>query len=53
MKERAIGNTLAYKGVLTKQGTYIIAILGTGILNNCRMDVASASSHYSDPDVDS
>ena len=32
--EGTIENTLPEKGILTKQGTYIMAILGTGILNN-------------------
>ena len=36
-KEGTIGNTLPEKGVLTKQGTYITAILGTGILNNLHL----------------
>ena len=33
-KEGTIGNTLPQKGILTKQGTYIMTILGIGILNN-------------------
>ena len=33
-KEGTIGNTLPLMGILTKQGTYIMAILWTGILNN-------------------
>ena len=33
-KERAIWNTLPYKGILTKQGTYIMAISGTSISKN-------------------
>ena len=30
-KEGAIGNTLPQKGILTKQGTYVMTILGAGI----------------------
>ena len=33
-KEGTIGNTFLEKGILTKQGTYTMAVLGTGILNN-------------------
>ena len=38
-KEGTIGDTLAEKGVpnQTKQGTYTMAILGTGFLNNCQL----------------
>ena len=42
-KEGTIGNTPPVKGVLTKQGTYIMAILGTGILNNYHMEPALAA----------
>ena len=33
-KEGTIGNPFPQKGILTKQGTYVMAILGTGILSN-------------------
>ena len=33
-KEETIGNTLLQNGMLTKQATYIMAILGRGMLNN-------------------
>ena len=33
-KEESIENILPKKGILTKQGTYIMAILGTDMLNN-------------------
>ena len=33
-KEGTSGNTLPQKGFLSKQGTYIMVILGAGILNN-------------------
>ena len=37
-KERTIGNALFQDGNLTKQGTCIVvAVLGTGILNNYHM----------------
>ena len=35
-----VGNTLPEKGTLSKQGTYIMAILGTGILNNDQVSFA-------------
>ena len=34
VKEGPLGIHFLKKGILTKQGTYIMAILGTGILNN-------------------
>ena len=34
VKEGPLGIHFLKKGVLTKKGTYIMAILGTGILNN-------------------
>ena len=34
VKEGPLGLHFLKKGILTKQGTYIMAILGTGILNN-------------------
>ena len=34
VKEGPLGIQFLKKGILTKQGTYIVAILGTGILNN-------------------
>ena len=36
-KGETIGIHFLKKGILTKQGTYIMAILGTGILNNCHL----------------
>ena len=32
-KRGTIGNTFLYKGILAKQGTYVMAILRTGSLN--------------------
>ena len=34
VKEGPLGIHFLKQGILTKQGTYIMAILGTGILNN-------------------
>ena len=49
-KTGAIGNTLPWKGILTKQGTYIMPILGlgTGTLNDyhvCIWDPQQGAVH--------
>ena len=38
VKEGPLGIHLHKKGILTKQGTYIMALLGTGILKNYHME---------------
>ena len=38
-KEDPIGTVLPQKGILTKQGTYIMAILGTCLLSNYHMSM--------------
>ena len=48
-KEGTIGNTLPQEGTLTKQRTYIMAILGTGILNNYHMVLNLRNSLVSHP----
>ena len=37
VKKGPLGIHFLKKGILTKQGTYITAILGTGIFNNYQM----------------
>ena len=39
VKKGALGIHSLKKGIPTKQGTYIMAILGTGILNNYPMEI--------------
>ena len=41
VKEGPSGIHFLKKGILTKQGTYIMAILGTGILNNYDIEKGS------------
>ena len=38
VKKGPLGIHFLKKGILTKQGTYTMAILGTGILNNYRVE---------------
>ena len=38
VKEGPLGIHFLKKAILTNQGTYIMAILGTGILNNYRVE---------------
>ena len=43
VKEGPLGIHFLKKGILTKQGTYITAMLGTGILNNYHIPPISGS----------
>ena len=47
VKEGPLGIHFLKQGILTKQGTYIMAMLGTGILNNYHVSLLGVCYHGS------